>query len=270
MRFKTRLFACASALTLTGSMLVVAAPVAHAAPTVIGSCVGQVGLTHYSSSGVSTALTDQTQVGIAIRTRVLIDHSVGMYAVGNCDGIVRPGDESNPAGGPVSSPLRQTGGAVSGAFVGNVSCAFSPDADAADANAAARWPAQGKITWRLDQATPTGTPVNYLIQAYVTLLRLNTGPYAPDGVDVGGVVTKGVNYGAIVSGTIWMDPVTQTGNNAAMYHTGWEIDLPNAIGCFDDVADNASVANEMFGGGAGSSTSLLGTGGVPGITFTLG
>jgi hypothetical protein len=55
------------------------------------------------------------------------------------------------------------------------------------------------------------------------------------------------------------------------------LDLVDAANCADPFATNATVPFMMFGGGDGTpflqhdaSTSLLGTSGVPGVTFTMG
>lgn len=267
MSLKTRLLAGAGSLALAGSLMAVAAPAANAAPTVIGACGGQVGLaTFFNSAGSQVTLTDNTQIGLVVKTKLLKDQTTKtlVNGGGDCSGVVRPGDPIHPAGGLVS-PL--TPKAEAAKLVGNISCAPA-GTEPSDLLAAAAWPASGKISFTMTQLNDLAKP--YQIQAYVSLLGINGLGYGPDTVDLGGLVSKGVDYGATVSGTIWQDPVLFTGG-ATGYNTGWELDLLSAVGCGDGSAvSNASIAQTMFGGGTGSSTSLIGSPGVPGVGFSLG
>jgi hypothetical protein len=133
------------------------------------------------------------------------------------------------------------------------------------------------MTWTMQQHDDHGHP--YRITAAVTLSNpdLDSGPV--DTVTVTGIVRSGVNFGATVSGTLWMDPVTRniTPFGLASRASSYTLDIVDAANCADPFASNAAVQYEMFGGGDGSlflqhdsSTSLLGTTGVSGITFTMG
>ena len=65
MRMKARLATAATALALLGGGIAIAAPAAHAAPTPIGGCQGSVSL-----GTITPSLSDQTQVGVAIKTKL--------------------------------------------------------------------------------------------------------------------------------------------------------------------------------------------------------
>jgi hypothetical protein len=71
-------------------------------------------------------------------------------------------------------------------------------------------------------------------------------------------VLKGLAAGMLVTGSLWQDPVAKTGG-ATGYNTGYELDMTNSNNCADATASNASITKLMIGGGAGSSTSLLGS-----------
>jgi hypothetical protein len=267
---KTRLLAGASCLTLAaGGMLIVAAPAAHAAPTPIGGCGGQILL-----GTITPALGDQTQIGVVIKTKILKDLTAKTAIGGACATAVRPGDPIQPAGGSTGT---LTPKAEAASLTGNLGCAQGPTAVAADATAAAQWPASGKITITMTQLNALAKP--YQIQAATTILGFNPG--FQDVVDLGGVVLKGAAFGATVSGSIWEDPVSKTGGPTG-YNTGYELDISNALGCADGTPNNATISTVLSGGGNGASfggtgtngedtsTSLLGSTGVPGLGFSLG
>lgn len=256
MHLKTRLLAGASTLAIAGSMFAMAAPAAHAAPTVVGGCGGQVAL-----GTITPALGDQTQIGVVAKTKLLKDLTTKTAIAGDCSSAVRPGDPIHPAGGLVS-PLTPKAEAAS--LLGNASCANGATAQAADATAAAAWPLNGKITYTMTQLNALGKP--YAIQADIEGLGFN--PAGPDLLDVGGIVLKGAAVGAIVSGNIWFDPVAKTGGSSG-YNTGYELDLTNALGCADGTPGNASIGTVLVGGGGASSTSLLGST-ASGPVFSLG
>jgi hypothetical protein len=248
----------ASTLALAaGGMLGVAMPAAHAAPTVIGGCGGQVGL-----GTITPALTDQTQIGVVAKTKLLKDLTTKTAIAGDCSSATRPGDPINPAGGLVS-PL--TPKAFAASLTGNASCANGATAQAVDATAAAAWPLNGKITWTMTQLNALGKP--YAIQAGVEALGFNAAA-GPDVLDLGGVVLKGAAVGAIVSGNVWFDPVAKTGGPTG-YNTGYELDITPALGCADGTAGNASISTVLIGGGGASATSLLGST-ATGVAFSLG
>lgn len=256
MRLKTRLLAGASTLALAaGGILVAAAPAAHAAPTSIGGCQGAVLL-----GTITPALGDQTQIGVVAKTKILKDLTTKTAIGGTCATASRPGDPINPPGGAVLLNPKAEAASLSG----NASCANGATAMAADANAAAAWPLNGKITWTMTQLNALAKP--WQIQADVEALGFS--PTGPDVLDIGGIVLKGAAVGAIVSGNIWFDPVSKTGGPTG-YNTGYELDLTNALGCADGTPNNASIATVLVGGGGASSTSLLGSS-ATGAQFSLG
>jgi len=256
-QIKTRLLAGASTLAIAGSMIAVAAPAAQAAPTVVGGCGGSIIL-----ATITPALGDQTQIGTVVKTKLLKDLTTKQAIAGDCSSAVRPGDPIHPAGGLVS-PLTPKAEAAS--LLGNASCANGATATAADANAAAAWPLNGKITWTMTQSNALAKP--YAIQADIQGLGFNAAA-GPDVLDVGGIVLKGAAVGATVTGDIWFDPVSKTGGSSG-YNTGYELDLTNALGCADGTPNNATISTVLSGGGGGSSTSLLGST-ANGVSFSLG
>jgi len=273
MRFAARLSVAVGFLAVSVASPAAFAPAAHASPVTLGVCVGQQGLVHYATPTVSYApLTDQTQTSIKVRMGLLRDDNNAVFS-GGCAGSVRPGDRIHPAGGDVG-PLTPV--YMNASLTGNLSCANGSAAQAADGTASAGWWASGAMTWTMQQHDDHGHP--YRISALVTLTNPNfdTGPY--DTVTVTGIVRSGVNFGATVSGTLWMDPVKlDSPFTLRALASSYSLDLTDAANCADPVASNASVPFMMFGGGDGSpflqhdsSSSLLGTTGVPGITFTMG
>jgi hypothetical protein len=233
-------------------------PDAVTTATPVGACMGQALLgTFFNSTGTAAPLSDVTQIGVTVKTKLLKDLSTKTAIAGDCSAAVRPGDGIHPTGGLVS-PL--TPKAVAAKLVGNASCATTAN----DPNAAAAWPLNGKITWTMTQLNALAKP--YQIQASVAILGFD--PAGPDVVDVGGIVLKGVAVGANVSGSLWQDPVTKTGGTNG-YNTGYELDLAGAASCADATPNNANVAQVLIGGGAGTATSLLGST-ASGISFSLG
>jgi hypothetical protein len=252
---KTRLIAGVGALTLAAGAGAMIAPAAHAAPVSIGGCGGAAML-----GTLTPAITDQTQVGVTAKTKVLKDLTSKAAIGGSCATAVRPGDPIQPAGGPVSFSVKS----IATKLLGNASCANGPTATGADATAAAAWPLNGKITY-------TGTTTNALakpwqIQADIVTLGFST--TYPDVLNIGGIVLKGAAVGATVGGDIWFDPVAKTGGPTG-YNTGYEVDLGSALGCADGTPNNASLSTVMIGGGGASATSLIGST-ASGPTFTLG
>jgi len=254
---KTRLLVGASTVALAaGGMLVAAAPAAHAAPTSIGGCQGAVLL-----GTITPALTDQTQIGVVAKTKILKDLTTKAAIGGTCATAVRPGDPIQPAGGGVLLNPK----AEAASLLGNASCANGATAVAADATAAAAWPLNGKITWTMTQLNALGKP--FAIQADVQALGFNAAA-GPDVLDIGGIVLKGAAVGASVTGNIWFDPVAKTGGPTG-YNTGYELDLAQALGCADGTPNNATIGTILSGGGGASSTSLLGSS-ATGAQFSLG
>jgi hypothetical protein len=259
---KTRLLAGAGSLALAGSMLGVAAPAAHAQPTVIGNCEGQALLATFSSEATKLpiSLGDQTQVGVVVKTKLLKSVVTKTAIAGVCNATYRPGDPSGAAG-PV---LGLTPKAVAGKLIGNAGCATGAGI-AAYANAALQWPLSGKVTFTNTQLTPNGKPAQIQLQLGV----LGFDPIIQDAINLTGIVLKGGNVGADVTGQIWFNPVKAdtTGGAGDLHDTGWELDLAAALGCQDAVVGNANIPQVVAGGG--SLVSGIGSV-VPGIIFQVG
>jgi hypothetical protein len=190
---------------------------------------------------------------------VLSDISTKAKLGGSCTAPPRTGDPNIPPPGGAVHPK-----SIASKLVGNASCAAPAD----DPNAAAAWPLNGKMTFTMTETYVDGVTAKtkpYQLQANIAILGQGAGP---DVLNVGGIVLKGLGVGATVSGDIWQDPVTKTGAPST-YNTGYELDLAAAAGCADSTPNNASIATTMFGGGDGSSTSLIGST-AEGIKFTLG
>jgi len=252
---KTRLIAGVGALTLAAGAGAMIAPAAHAAPTPIGGCGGAVML-----GTLTPGITDQTQLGVTAKTKVLKDLTSKAAIGGSCGTAVRPGDPIQPAGGPVAFSVKS----IAAKLVGNASCANGATAQAADATAAAAWPLNGKITY-------TGTTTNALAkpwQIQADIVALGFDPAQLDVLDIGGIVLKGAAVGATVGGSIWFDPVAKTGGPTG-YNTGYEVDIASAAGCADGTPNNATLTNVLIGGGGASTNSLIG-GTAAGLTFSLG
>jgi hypothetical protein len=258
--FKTRLLAGAGSLALVGSMLGVAAPAAHAQPVVIGNCQGQAFLTTiFNASGTPGSLTDQTQESITGKFRLLKNVNTKTVISGQCTGAARPSD---PIGQPV---LPLTPKAVSGKLFGNLSCATGI-AKTVDANIGNQWPMSGKVNFTMSQLNALGKP--YLIQMQLGMLGFQAGQ--PDVLDLAGIVLKGVNVGATVTGSIWFNPVAPDATDGAgdLYDTGWMLDSAVAAGCEDAIPGNAAITNALSGSGLGMPS---GFGSIaPGLIFQFG
>jgi hypothetical protein len=259
---KTRLLAGAGSLALAGSMIGVAAPAAHAQPTVIGNCAGQVLLaTFYNSAGSAISLTDQTQLSVTVKTKLLKSKVTKTAIAGDCSSASRPGDAINPAGGLVS-PL--TPKAVAGKLIGNAGCATGPAAIAVDATAAAQWPLSGKVTFTMTQLNSLAKP--WQIQLQLGVLGFDT--VVPDAINLTGLVLKGAAVGADVGGQIWFNPAVLAPVGTGHLDSGYDVDLASAVGCQDGTPNNASIVQVLAGGGV---TTPSGLGSItPGILFSLG
>jgi hypothetical protein len=267
-KLKKRVLATASVLGIAGGVVAVGAPGADAAITPIGGCTGQLGLgTFYDSANVLTPLGDQTALGVTIKAKLLKDLVAKTAIAGDCSSATRPGDPINPPGGLVS-PL--TPKALSAKLVGNASCASGATAEAVDATAAATWPPNGKISWTMSQLNALSKP--YQIQANVVFTGEN--PAGPDAVNLAGIVLKGAAVGGQVGGAIWQNPAIKLAKTDPGYpghlNSGYAVDFANLIPCADGTPGNASVAQVLFGGGGATSTSAIGTAGVPGVAFFHG
>jgi hypothetical protein len=246
-------------------MMAFAVP-ASATPTQLGSCTGQLTLLKFTPN----PLTDVTQIGEKIAGGLAKDQTTHLAINGTCKNTggtglppARPGDSHIPQPGAGTGALKSMGVSL----LGNGSCASAAN----DPASAFAYPFNGKITWTATQTyndLVTTVPHNYKIPSVVALLGFTPGGGA-DQVDVGGIVAAGgLIPGATVKGSVWEDPVTKTGGPAG-YNTGYEVDFGNAVGCADATPGNASIAQVLSGGGAGTSTSLIGTTGVPGLSFQV-
>jgi hypothetical protein len=262
LKLKTRVLGAVSSLALAGGMIALAGP-ASAAPTPVGACTGQVGL-----ATITPALTDQTQLNVVIKTKLLKTVTTKQAIAGDCSSASRPGDPINPAGGLVS-PL--TPKAVAASLIGNTSCANGDDAEGVDATAAAAWSPSGKITFTMTQQNALGKP--WQIQADVAFLGADTTPGNTATINVGGIVLKGAAVGATVSGSIWQAPVVKLPKGdpglPGVYETGYGLDLLGALGCVDATPNNATISQTLFGGGGASANSPVG-GTAAGVLFSLG
>jgi hypothetical protein len=260
---KTRLLAGAGSLALAGSLIGVAAPAAHAQPTVIGNCAGQLLLgTFFNSAALPVSLGDQTAISITAKTKLLKDKVTKTAIAGDCSSATRPGQAENPAGGLVS-PL--TPKAVAGKLVGNAGCATGAGIPV-DATAAAAWPLNGKVTWTMTQLNALAKP--WQIQADIATLGFD--PLQQDVLNVGGIVLKGAAVGATVTGSFWFTPVALAvlPSNGFM-NSGYDLDLASAAGCADATPGNAAINQVLVGGGGATTISPIG-GIATGPIFQLG
>jgi hypothetical protein len=270
-KLRTRVLAAAGALAMVGGAAAFVAPTANAVLTTVGSCKGALTL-----NKITPPLGDQTTVGTKIAGALMKDETTLAVVGGKCVGAgppaflpVRPGDPHIPQ--PSGDLHPKTIGV---ALLGNASCASGATAQAADANSAAAWPEAGTVSYTFSE---TYTDIitlgvhNYTMKSNISLLGFN--PSFADVVDLGGVnVNSGVGAGLTVSGSVWEDPVVKNDSDVTdIYNVGYELNAGAAFpGCFDGVVGNASIPQVESGGGGTTSTSLAGTTGVPGITFTAG
>jgi hypothetical protein len=212
---KCKVVAVASALAMTSGLIGVAAPAAYAAVTPVGGCGGAISIIKDTSPTLGQGLTDQTQESTKSAGNLAKDVTTRSPISGSCSGTVtRPGDPHVPGGANPSLTPRSA--AIS--LLGNASCSFGATPQAADATAAEGFPPSGKITWTFFDTyldLISALPRQYKMQAYVQQLGLNPS-YIGDVVDIGGVVTSGVDVGATVSGSIWEDPVVKGGTHRSV------------------------------------------------------
>jgi hypothetical protein len=256
-----------SALAIASGLITTAAPAAHAATTLVGSCQGFVALGKVTTAVKGVGLGDQTNF-IKVSGNLAKDQTNNTAIPGNCDGITRPGDPHIPYTGGLNA-LTPKSAAIS--LGGNVSCALGATAQAADATAAAKYPLNGKVTWTFAQMYTdliTAAPKAYKMQLDITVLGIGEHGNGLDVIELGGIVLSGVNAGATLTtyatdpnfaSSVWRDPVVKTGNPSG-YNTGYEADLgPAVLGCTDGTAGNANITQVLIGGGTSSATSLIGS-----------
>jgi hypothetical protein len=108
-----------------------------------------------------------------------------------------------------------------------------------------------------------------------------TAKFAP--TDVGGtVVAAGIPAGDVIDQVVdAQDAVLHTAAtadhageaaqlNGDAYNTNYTLDLNDALGCSDGIQNNANISQVLSGGGGSSSTSALGSTGIPGLSFQSG
>jgi hypothetical protein len=100
--------------------------------------------------------------------------------------------------------------------------------------------------------------------------------------DVGGtIVGTGIPSGTTIASVTDLSHATMSANatstgtgsatlNGDAYNTNYNLDLTNALGCATATPNDANITQVLSGGGGSSSTSVLGTTGVPGISFQFG
>ena len=189
MNLKKQLLGATSVLVLAGSMLVAAAPAAHAAPTAVGGCDGGVSLGKIDN-GSGGGLTDTNQAisvsTASLKTAIAGTVPKGTVVAGGCNILGSP-----VAPTKVSAKLSSTGASCASAAV--------PGEDpTAGGTAPASYPLNGKLSVK-EGANGLST--------YVSVLGFN--PAAQDILDVGGIVTKGDLVGAQVSGNLYEDPAVK-------------------------------------------------------------
>lgn len=275
MKLKTKILAGAGSLVMASSMIVAAAPAAHAAVTTVGSCGGAVSLVKLTSPVKGQGITDQTVRGTKAVGALAKDVSNPLNKVpigGSCSGVYRAGDKHVPTpavgnGNLVLSTLNPTVQTTS--VLGNASCANGATAQAADATSADAYPLSGKITWKFSQTyTDLITLATKFFTMQADIETLGFSATFPDVLNVGGIVLSGVNAGALLetaqTGTasqVWFDPVALapkgTDPNTTAYHTGYNLDLGNAANCANGTPNDVNLTLVLTGGGGSSTNSLL-------------
>ena len=207
------------------------------------------------SDPANPGLTDQTH-RVTISASLLTDLGTKAKIGGTCTGLVVPAD--NP-GGAIPATLHPTAIGLKVSGIG--SCASSAPARTADATKGSAFALSGKLTIKMSELDSLGKP--FQTQAYVTVKGFD--PTVTDVLQFTGVVVKGPSQGATVSGKLYMDAVTKISPAPKPpTGTGYQFDSTTAGHCTDATANNASVQIAQLGDG----TSLLGTTGVPGLSFS--
>jgi hypothetical protein len=227
------------------------APAAQAAPTPLGSCEGSTGLATVSD-GATGGLSDANK-HITVKTKVLKELVGPKSALGgSCDGLAFEPLSPTGDGQP---PSQMTPKAIAASLAGSASCAQSP-ADLTNSPLLA-WPVSGKISITMTQTHATGTDVGkpWAVQGYISLLGSNL-----DVFDIGGLVTKGADVGAQITGSLWEDPsvkMLKTDPGYPGYHdTGYQVDpnaITNLLACADGnntTHPNPEITQALVGGGS--------------------
>ncbi len=267
MNFKTRAIGALSALAVAGVFVAFAAPAANAVDTPAGSCTGSKSLVK-----ITPALGDQT-APFVMTAALMSDLGTGVPAGtkigGSCTGLLVP--FNNPGG---AIPGTVTPKAIAMKLAGIGSCAVDPGPAAVDATSANQFALTGKQTTTMSQLDGLGKA--FQIQAYLTVKGFRPGDAISDVSVITGLVAKGPSVGATVGGQLYQDPISKfsptsgAGPVPALPHpagyTGYGLDIVagNPIGCTDGIAGNVAMTQLQFGDG----TSLIGSAGVTGLSFS--
>ncbi len=224
--------------------------------TTAGSCAGgQLIAKAVGTDPANPGLTDQTH-RVTLSAGLATDLATKGKIAGTCTGLVVPADN---AGGAAPATLHPKAIALKLSGIG--SCASTPAARTADGSKAQAFALTGKATITMTELDSLGK--SFQVQAYVT--SKGFAPGTTDVLELSGVVVKGPDLGATVSGKLYLDPVTKitpapkikTGN-------GYAFDSTNLTHCGDATANNTTVALAQMGDG----TSLANTAGATGLTFS--
>jgi hypothetical protein len=259
-KLRTRLLSAVGVLSIAGAMVAATAP-AEATPTSAGSCTGSTML-----ATVTPGLTDQTQLETASLKGLKQVSDFKAYLGGTCNGLLS--DPQLPNGTPGAS---LTVKAISAKLAGSASCALNASARGADANNAdAIYAPTGKLMITTTALNTAPHPAPWGIQAYISVLGQHGGDNS-DALDIGGVVTKGADVGAAVSGSIWQDPATKLATTDLQYpgynSTGYGFNLgSNSANCLDGTGGNVTPITTLL---VGDGTSPLGQS-TTGLNFSFG
>jgi hypothetical protein len=207
------------------------------------------------TDAANPGLTDQTH-RVTISATLLTDLAAKTKIGGTCSGLVVPTD--NP-GGPIPATLHPSAYALKLSGIG--SCASTAAARTADGTKAGAFALSGKLNIKMAELDSLGKPFN--TQAYVVVKGFDPG--ATDLLQFSGIITKGPSVGATVSGKLYLDAVSKIAPAVKPpAGTGYQYDATTAGHCTDGTANNASMLQAQLGDG----TSLAGTAGVPGLSFS--
>jgi hypothetical protein len=220
-----------------------------------GTCGGEIATMKFSGPTKGVGLTDETQQVKAIGTLVRAAGGLALSS-GNCSNLVaRSGDPHVPAPPASLTPIAEH---VS--LLGNASCARGNG----DPNTAISWPLSGKLIWTMQQTyTDLVTHIvkHYTVEAYVTIsFGTNT---SSDVVTVNGTVIAGLDYGASVTGSWFVDPAVKVGTGRPNWNgSGYVADGTMTTQCVDSIPGNADVLTAIWGsqntGPAGNAATSAG------------
>lgn len=189
MNLKTRLITGTSALVLVTGLIGVAAPAAHAAPTVIGGCSGGLSVADFGANPANQL--DNTDSPRVEHTTPALDWSSAA--------IPKPKQlpTCTVGGGPL--PVINQVSALSGYASCNPAASPPPPP-------AIPIPLHGKLT-----LVHTTTPPPPASSAYVSVLGIGKNGHYADVIDLGGILITGALAGADVSGSFWENPSNAMG-----------------------------------------------------------